>query len=207
MSKARETGLRIFVHVGAWLPLLWIIWRFSQDSLTANPIREIQLETGRIALTILLLSLVCTPVYNITGFVEVRHLRRTLGLYAFLYICLHFLNFIGLDYSFNLSMILDAIGSKRFPLAGLTSFVLLIPLAVTSTKGWIKRLGKNWERLHMLVYPAAVLGVLHYIWAAKAIASIRVPLIYAAALVLLFILRIPPIRDVLIRRVPEMEKG
>ena len=197
MAWWRTNGLRMLVHAAAWVPLLWIIWRFSQGELTANPTREIQLETGRITLTLLLLSLACTPVYNATRFAPVRQWRRTIGLYAFMYASLHFLNFIGLDYGFNLPLILDAIGNKKFPLAGLTAFVLLIPLAVTSTRGWVKRLGKNWERLHKLVYAAAVIGVVHYIWAAKAVASIKVPLVYAAVLVLLFIVRIPVVKRVI----------
>ncbi len=199
MAWWRTNGLRALVHTGALLPLVWIIWRFIQDSLTANPIREIQLETGRIALTLIMLSLTCSPVYNATGFVPVRQVRRTLGLYAFMYAGLHLLNFIGLDYRFNFPQIWGAIADKRFPLAGMASFLLLISIAITSTRGWGDRLGKNWKRLHRMVYVAAAVGVVHYVWAAKSQASMTVPLIYGAVLAVLFIVRIPPIKDMISR--------
>jgi sulfoxide reductase heme-binding subunit YedZ len=200
MAWWRTSGLRVLVHVAAWLPLAWIAWRLSQGNLTANPIREIQLETGRITLTLLLLSLACTPVYNATGFAPVRQWRRTIGLYAFMYAGLHLLNFAGVDYGFNLPQIWGAIADKRFPLAGLAAFVLLIPLAVTSTRGWVERLGKNWKRLHSLVYVAAAIGVIHYAWAAKSQATIEVPLIYGAVLAVLLIVRIPMVKGLISRR-------
>lgn len=199
MGLWRANGLRVPVHAAAWLPLVWIIWRFSQDNLTANPIREIQLETGRITLTLLLLSLACTPVYNASGFTPVRQWRRTLGLYAFMYAGLHLLNFIGLDYGFNFPQIWGAIADKKFPLVGLASFLILIPMAITSTRGWADRLGKNWKRLHRLVYAAAAIGVIHYIWAAKSQASINVPLIFGAVLAVLLIVRIPWVKGLISR--------
>jgi sulfoxide reductase heme-binding subunit YedZ len=193
----RTNGLRVLIHIAAWLPLAWIVWRFSQGNLTANPIREIQLETGRIALTLLLLSLACTPVYNATGFLPLRQWRRTLGLYAFMYAGLHLLNFIGLDYGFNFPQIWGAIADKRFPLAGLAAFIILVPLALTSTRGWVERLGKNWKRLHRLVYVVAAIGVMHYVWAAKSQASTTVPLIFGAVLAVLLIVRIPAVKRVI----------
>lgn len=201
MTWWRAAGFRVSVHAVALLPLLWILWRFSQGELTANPIREIQLETGRITLTLLLLSLACTPVYNATGFAPVRQWRRTLGLYAFMYAGLHFLNFIGLDYGFNFPQIWVAIADKRFPLAGLAAFIILIPLAVTSTRSWADRLGKNRKRLHRMVYLAAAVGVVHYVWAAKSQASVIVPLIYGAVLAVLMIVRISGVKGVISRRV------
>ncbi len=199
MGWWRTTGLRVLVHTGALLPLIWIAWRFTQDNLTANPIREIQLETGRITLTLLLLSLACTPVFHASGFVPVRQWRRTLGLYAFMYACLHLLNFIGLDYGFNFPQIWGAIADKRFPLAGLAAFVILVPLALTSTRGWAERLGKNWKRLHRLVYAAAVAGVIHYVWVAKSQASTTAPFIYGAVLATLLLVRIPMVKKVISR--------
>lgn len=199
MEWFRSTGLRALVHAGALLPLVWVIVRFFQDGLTANPIRQIQLETGRIALTLLLLSLACSPLFYIFGKDKLIQIRRTLGLYAFVYAGLHFLNFAGLDYGFNFSLIVNTVGDRKFPLAGIVSFLLLIPLAVTSTAGWKERLGKNWRRLHRLVYAAALLGVFHYIWAAKSQADVRIPLLYAAALIILFAVRIPSIRRMISR--------
>ncbi|MDO8716832.1 MAG: protein-methionine-sulfoxide reductase heme-binding subunit MsrQ [Dehalococcoidales bacterium] len=194
MPKLKVPSLQILVHIGALLPLAWLAWQFSQDQLTANPIREIQLRTGRYALNLLALSLACTPVYNIFGFKPALQLRRTLGLYAFLYAGLHLLNFIGLDYGFNFTLIEEGIAAKPFALVGLAAFLILLPLAVTSTKGWVKRLGNNWPRLHRLLYVAAVLAVLHFIWLTKSKADIRVPLVYGAVIALLLILRIPVIR-------------
>lgn len=191
MPKLKESGLQLLVHIGALLPLAWLAWQFSQDQLTANPIREIQLRTGRYALNLLMLTLACTPVYNIFGFKPVRRLRRTLGLYTFMYAGLHLLNFFGLDYGFNFGLIREGIYDKPFALVGLAAFLILLPLAITSTKGWVKRLDNNWPRLHRLLYVAGVLAVVHFIWLTKSKADLRVPLIYAAVIVLLLIVRIP----------------
>lgn len=194
MGRFWPAGFRGLVHAAAWLPLAWIIWRLAQDNLTANPIREIQLETGRIAITLLFLSLACSPLYYLSGIEEIKQARRTLGLYAFMYAGLHFLNFTGMDYGFDVPAIVNAVGDKKFPLAGMASFLILIPLAVTSTSGWRERLGKKWKRFHRLVYAAAVLAVFHYIWAAKSQADARIPLTYAAALAALLGARIPAVR-------------
>ena len=199
MGWLKANSLRVFVHAAAWLPLFWIGLRLARGEMTANPIREIQLETGRLTLTILLISLACSPLYKVTGFVPVRQVRRTIGLYAFMYACLHFLNFVGVDYAFNVPLILNAISDRKFPLAGIASFLCLIPIAVTSTKTWFVRLGKNWKRLHRLVYFAAAAGVIHYFWAAKAQPVTVVPLIYGAILAVLLIVRIPVIRDAIAR--------
>ena len=199
MPKLKVPSLQLLVHIGALLPLAWLVWQFSQDQLTANPIREIQLRTGKYALNLLVLSLACTPVYNIFGFKPALQLRRTLGLYAFAYAGLHLLNFIGLDYGFNFALIKEGITDKPFALVGLAAFLILLPLAVTSTKGWVKRLGNNWPRLHRLLYVAGILAVVHFIWLTKSKADLRVPLIYAAVIVLLLIVRIPVIRRLISR--------
>jgi sulfoxide reductase heme-binding subunit YedZ len=199
MGWLRANSLRVFVHAAAWLPLVWIALRLVRGELTANPIREIQLETGRLTLTILLVSLACSPLHNLTGFAAVHQVRRTTGLYAFMYACLHFLNFAGVDYAFNVPLILNVISDRKFPLAGIASFLCLIPAALTSTKAWFVRLGKNWKRLHRLVYFAAAAGVTHYFWAAKAQPVTVVPLIYGAVLIVLLIVRIPVIRDAMRR--------
>jgi len=201
MPKLKVAGLQLLVHIGALLPLAWLVWEFSQDQLTANPIREIQLRTGRYALNLLVLTLACTPVYNILGFKPALQLRRTLGIYAFMYAGLHLLNFLGLDYGFNFALIKDGIAAKPFALVGLAAFILLLPLAVTSTKAWVKRLGNNWPRLHRMVYVAGILAVLHFIWLAKSKASLLEPLIYSAVIAFLLVLRIPVIRGLISRRV------
>ena len=200
MSKLKVSYLQLFVHIGALLPLAWLTWQFSQDQLTANPIREIQLRTGKYALNLLVLTLACTPVYNIFGFEPARKWRRTLGLYAFAYAGLHLLNFIGLDYGFNFGLIKEGIAAKPFALVGLAAFIILLPLAVTSTKAWVKRLGNNWPRLHRLLYVAGILAGLHFIWLTKSKADLREPLIYGTVIVLLLILRAPVIRRLISRR-------
>ncbi|MBI2857061.1 MAG: ferric reductase-like transmembrane domain-containing protein, partial [Chloroflexi bacterium] len=121
------------------------------------------------------------------------------ALYSFMYLSLHVINLVAIDYGFNFALIRkDALIEKRFILAGLTAFLLLLPLAVTSTRGWRKRLGQNWRRLHWLAYPAAILAVVHFVWQTKA--GFRQPLVYLGVLLLLLAFRVPVIRDFLSNR-------
>lgn len=190
----RENWLRVIVHVGAWLPLLWLVWRYLNDDLGADPVTTLNNVTGRTAMILLLLCLAATPVYIVTGFSKVIQVRRALGLYAFMYAGLHFFNFIALDYAFDLNFILaDGIPKKPYILVGLTALILLLALALTSTKGWMRRLRKNWTRLHWLIYPIGLLVITHFLWQAKA-AERYEPLIYAAILAVILLIRVPPIR-------------
>ena len=189
MQRVKVLVIPILLHIGALLPLIILAWDYAQGQLTANPIREIQLRTGRYTLVLLMLSLACTPIYNFTNFRLALRLRRPLGLYAFMYSCLHLLNFIGLDYGFDFSLLWEDIAEKRYIVAGFAAFLILLTLAVTSTKGWVKRLGRNWARLHRLIYAAGILVVLHYLWQVKV--DFRAPLVYAVIVVLLLLLRIP----------------
>lgn len=184
--------LRLTTHIGALTPLAIIIWDYFNNQLTVNPIQEVTLRTGRYALILLILSLACTPLNTAFGWRKVLPLRRTLGLYAFMYAGFHFLIFVGLDYGFDWALIQEAIFEKRYALIGFAAFLILSALAITSTKGWMKRLGKNWKRLHKLVYPAALLVIIHFVWLVKA--DIRRPLTYGAVVVFLLILRWPAIR-------------
>ncbi|MFC1874516.1 sulfite oxidase heme-binding subunit YedZ, partial [Chloroflexota bacterium] len=159
----------------------------------ANPIQEIQLRTGRYALILLMLSLTPTPIHKLTGLTQVLALRRTLGLYAFVYTCLHLLNFVGLDYGFNLAWLWADISEKRYVVVGFGAFLILLILAITSTRGWKQRLDRNWKRLHRLVYIGGALAVLHYLWQVKL--DLRAPLIYGAIIVLLLLLRIPKVGE------------
>jgi len=195
---------QLLTHIAALLPLAVLAWDFAQNQLTVNPIEEIQLRTGKYALVLLVLSLACTPINRIFGLKLVLPLRRLLGLYAFMYASLHFLNFVGLDYGFDFALIREDISEKRFALAGFAAFLSLLPLAITSSKGSMKRLGKNWERLHWLVYLAALLAVTHFIWQVKA--DIREPLLYGAVVVLLLIVRLPPVRKA-VRELGSQLKG
>jgi sulfoxide reductase heme-binding subunit YedZ len=187
MRTVRATLFWIVFHVAALVPLFLLIWDYTQGQVTANPIREIQLRTGRTTLLFLTLTLACTPIYNLTGFRQVILLRRPLGLYTFAYASLHLLNFIGVDYHFDFSLLWTDISEKRYIIAGLATFLILLALAITSTRGWMRRLGRNWERLHSLIYVAGILAVLHYFWQLKV--TIRAPFIYGIVIILLLILR------------------
>lgn len=195
----RENWLRVIVHVGAWLPLAWLVWNWFNDNLGVDPVTTINNVTGRTAMILLLLCLSVTPVCILTDFKQVLRVRRALGLYAFLYASIHFANFIALDYGFDLQFILDdGIQTKPYILVGLAALLILVALAITSTKGWQKRLKRNWTRLHALIYPVGVLVMLHFFWQAKA-AEKWEPLIYALVLGLLLFVRLPPIRRTIVK--------
>lgn len=194
----RENWLRVIVHGGAWLPFLWLAWGWLNNTLGADPVATINNITGRTAMILLLLCLAATPLYIVTGFRQGITVRRALGLYAFLYAAIHFANFIALDYGFDLQFILDdGIQTKPYILVGLTALLMLLALAVTSTKGWQRRLKRNWTRLHALIYPVGVLVMLHFFWQAKA-AEKWEPLIYGVVLGLLLLVRVPPVRKTIV---------
>lgn len=183
--------LQIVVHAGALLPLAWLLWRASQGLFLVDPVREITTFTGQAALVLLLLSLACTPLNTITGYKPLLRLSRPLGLYAFLYVSLHFATFVGLDYGFDLDLLVVGIFDQRYVIVGFAAGLILLALALTSTKGWQKRLGKAWKRLHRFVYLAGVLVIVHFVWLSK---DPRLALRYGAVLAVLLVLRIPPVR-------------
>ena len=191
VRKLKTRWLQTLTHIVALLPLAWLLWAYWQGLFIIDPIKEITTRTGKTALILLTLSLACTPAYAIFGFKQVLRLRRPLGLYAFMYAGLHFLIFVGLDYGFDLDLITLDILDQRYVLVGFAAGLLLLPLAITSTQGWRKRLGKNWKRLHRLVYLAAILAIVHFAWRVK---DIREPLRYGAVLALFLIMRIPGVR-------------
>jgi sulfoxide reductase heme-binding subunit YedZ len=182
----------------AW-PLLLMIWEYFQGTLGIDIVNAINNRTGRTAVILLMASLACTPLNILFGWRQVLTLRKSLGLWAFAYALLHLLNFVGLDYAFNVGQIFqDAILSKPYILAGLLSLLILIPLAATSTRGAMRRLGRNWKRLHRFAYAAGVLATLHFLWQAKA-AERTEPLLYAVALALLLVVRVPGVRHAIVR--------
>ena len=193
----RFTWFQAAVHIGALLPLVFLIINWYQDNLTFNPIQALELRTGKYALILLLLSLACTPINTLLGFSQVIKVRRPLGLYAFFYAGIHFLIFIGLDYQFNLTLLQEAIFEKRYALVGFGAGLILLALALTSTRGWMKRLGRTWTKLHKFVYLAGILVIIHYVWLVKS--DIRVPLLYGVILVLLLVARLPRVRKQLSR--------
>ncbi|MFC2014513.1 sulfite oxidase heme-binding subunit YedZ [Chloroflexota bacterium] len=196
MYKLKKNWVRLVAHTAALLPLAFLIWDFTQDRLTVNPIQAIQLRTGKYALVLLVITLAATPVSRLFSSRQVLALRRPLGLYAFLYTSLHLLNFLVLDYRFDFFLIKEDLFEKRFAIAGFIAFLCLLPLAITSTRGWIVRLGKRWKNLHRLIYPAAVLAVVHFGWQVKA--DIREPLGYGVIVLLLLLVRLPVIKSLLI---------
>jgi sulfoxide reductase heme-binding subunit YedZ len=191
LERLRERWLQILVHVAALLPLVLLVWQYWQGQSLVDPVGEITTRTGKTALILLVLSLAVTPIYTVSGFKPVLRVRRALGLYSFLYISLHFLTFIGLDYQFETGLIGGAIFDQPFVLAGFVTGLLLVPLALTSTKGFQKRLGKHWKLVHRLVFLAVILDLVHFAWLVK---DIREPLRYAAVVALLLALRIPRVR-------------
>jgi sulfoxide reductase heme-binding subunit YedZ len=199
LAALKANWLWLAANVAAAMPLVLIVWDYSQGVLGIDPVNAINNRTGRTAIVLLLASLACTPLNILFGWRQVVGLRKSLGLWAVAYAGLHLLNFLGLDYAFNLGQIMqDAVLDKPYILAGLAALLLLIPLAVTSTRGWMRRLGKNWKRLHRLAYGAGVLAVLHFLWQAKA-AERWEPLIYALVLGALLAVRLPPLRRTLVR--------
>lgn len=155
-----------------------------QPDLGANPIEKITHTTGDWILIFLCVTLAITPLRRILSQPWLIKFRRMFGLFAFFYACLHFLTYIWLDQFFSWSSIVKDVAKRPFITAGFTGFVLLIPLAITSTAGWIRRLGgKRWQKLHRLIYVSAVAGVVHYYWLVKS--DIRLPLMYAAIVTLL----------------------
>jgi methionine sulfoxide reductase heme-binding subunit len=187
----RKNWLRVLIHIGAWVPLAWLAIQYLQGAFLVDPIREMTTHTGKTALVLLVLSLACTPISTVTGLKQVLRVRRALGLYALLYASVHFAIFVGLDYGFDLGLLGEAIFEQRYVIVGFAAGLILLLLGITSTRGWQKRLRRNWKRLHRLVYVAAVLAVAHFLWLVK---DPQEPLRYAALVIGLLVLRLPPIR-------------
>lgn len=180
--------LKPVVFGAALVPALLLVRRAMTDDLGANPIEEITHQTGLWTLRFLLITLAVTPLRRLTGWHAVIRLRRMLGLFAFFYVCLHFLTYMVLDHFFNFDAIVADIAKRPYVTVGFTGFVLLIPLALTSTAGMVRRLGRKWQRLHQLIYIAAFCGVLHYLWLVKA--DLRDPRFYSVTLAVLLGVRV-----------------
>jgi sulfoxide reductase heme-binding subunit YedZ len=195
----RYTPLQIAVHLYGWSAIVLLLIDYFTGNLTANPIQALEQRTGRHAITLLVMSLACTPLNNIFGWRELIKRRRALGLYAFLYATIHVIIFVDLDYGLAWSLILQTILEKPYIIVGVITFLMLIPLAFTSFSIWQKRLGKSWKKLHQLVYLIAPMAALHYAWGKKGDffrlqGEIIRPLIYASIIILLLIMRLPQVR-------------
>lgn len=180
--------LKPAVFLACLVPLAQLAFNAYTGDLGANPIETITRFTGSWSLIILIASLAVTPLRRITGRNELIKLRRMLGLFAFFYAALHFATYMVLDLYFDFPAILKDILKRPYITVGFTALVLMIPLAVTSTAGMIRRLGKRWQQLHYLVYVIAVLGVVHFYWLVKA--DISRPVQYGAVLALLLAYRL-----------------
>lgn len=189
-----ERWFPALVHLACLLPIPILIYDAWSGNLTADPIRGSLLRTGKIALELLVFSLACTPLNTIFGFSPALKVRRALGDYAFLYVCLHFAIFVSLDFGFEFQYIFPEL-VKPYLLVGLIAGILLIPLAITSFSPWPKRLGKNWKRLHNFVYLINLLSALHFILVVKQ--GVTEPYLWMILILFLLVLRLPPIRHAL----------
>jgi len=171
------------------VPLVRLIVFGGSGGLGANPIEFITRSTGTWTLVGLLATLSVTPLRRLTGRAELLRYRRMLGLFTFFYASLHFVTYVWLDQFFDPAAIAKDIIKRPFITVGFTAFVLLIPLAATSTHAMMRRLGRRWQHLHRLIYPIALLGVIHYLWLVKK--DLTEPLIYGAILALLLAVRLP----------------
>jgi sulfoxide reductase heme-binding subunit YedZ len=170
-------------------PLAYLGWRTHRGDLTANPVEFIQHFTGDWTLRFLLITLSVTPLRKILKLPDLIRFRRMFGLFAFFYVCLHFLTYIWPDQNFDLAGIWKDVAKRPFITVGFLGFILLIPLALTSTKGSIRRLGgKRWQALHRFIYISALCGVVHYYWLVKS--DHRLPILYGAILAVLLLYRL-----------------
>jgi len=184
----RNKILKPIVFLAALIPLGLLAYGALRGDLGANPIETITHQTGLWTLILLLATLSITPLRRFTGINWLIQYRRMLGLFAFFYGCLHLTTYLWLDQSFDLHAIVKDVYKRPFITAGFTGFMLMVPLALTSTRGWIRRLGKRWQILHRLIYFSAAAGVTHFIWLVKK--DIREPLIYGAILAVLLGVRV-----------------
>jgi sulfoxide reductase heme-binding subunit YedZ len=182
------------------LPATWLFTNFFLENLGANPFEALTRQSGEWTLRFLLVVLAITPLRKLTRQSWLMTYRRMLGLYVFFYACLHLMTYLWFDQFFDWNEILIDILKRPFITVGMLAFVLLVPLAITSTNNWMRRLGKRWKQLHQTVYIIGILAVLHYLWLVKA--DLREPLIYAGILLLLLGYRVN--YKMLLRRIKQI---
>ncbi|HIE25597.1 MAG TPA: sulfoxide reductase heme-binding subunit YedZ [Anaerolineales bacterium] len=199
--------LKILILFLGIFPLAKLFFDFFTNNFSPNPIQDLEQQTGFAAITLLVLSLAVTPLRILFKWRDLAKYRRTLGLYAFFYATLHISVYFAIDYAFNWSLLFEATLEKRYTLIGTTAYLLLIPLAITSYKWGIKKIGKNWRTLHKLVYLIAPMLILHFAWARKGDifslqGNILQPFIYGLFVFLLLVFRIPFIQ----KNLPSLRK-
>ena len=181
--------LKPAVLTGGLVPIATIVLRGVRGELGADPIAQALNQLGLVALVFLIAALACTPLKALTGVTWPLRIRRMLGLFAFFYATLHVTTYVAVDQRFDWTAIFDDLTKRRFIYVGATTFVLLVPLAVTSTNGWVRRLGfPAWKRLHRLAYLATVLAVVHFVWRVKK--DLSEPLAYGSVLAALLLVRV-----------------
>jgi methionine sulfoxide reductase heme-binding subunit len=170
---------KVLVFLACLAPAVWLAIRTLTGRLGINPVEDLELTTGIWALRFLVATLLVTPARRLTGWNRVIQYRRMLGLFSFFYASVHFAIYVGVDQFFAFDFIVKDVAKRPFITMGFTAFVLMIPLALTSTRGWIRRLGRRWQVLHRLVYVSGVCAAIHYLWKVKVM--IGSPVYYAAA--------------------------
>ena len=194
MRESRIATIKIAVFAAALAPFSALVYQGFTDALGANPVEAITHSTGEWTLRLLLVTLAITPLRLLTGRVWLVRLRRMVGLFAFFYLMLHFTTYAVLDASLDLAYVIEDVADRLYITAGFTAFVMLVPLAATSTNAMVRRLGPaRWRKLHRLVYAAAICGALHFLWLVKA--DLREPLIYTAILAVLLAARLPVVAN------------
>jgi sulfoxide reductase heme-binding subunit YedZ len=180
---------KVVVFTACLVPLAMLLWRGFHGDLGADPVAFVEHATGDWVLRFLVITLGITPLRKILRLPQLIRFRRMLGLFAFFYVCLHLSTWVGVDHRFNWSELAPDVAKRPYVTMGLTGFVLLVPLAITSTAGWIRRLGgKRWRLLHRAIYASAIAGVIHYYWLVKS--DVRKPLEYAFLVAVLLAWRI-----------------
>ena len=188
--EKRITAVRAGLFALALAPFTALLVSGFTGALGANPVETITHTTGEWTLRLLLATLAITPLRHLTGWVWLTRLRRMVGLFAFFYLMLHFTTYAVLDASLDLAYVVEDVADRLYITAGFAAFVMLVPLAATSTNAMVRRLGPvRWRRLHRIVYAAGICGVLHYLWLVKA--DPREPLVYAGILAVLLAARLP----------------
>lgn len=179
---------RLLLFVLSLLPAAWLAFRLVQGDLGANPAETLQLDTGIWALRFLILTLAVTPIRRLTGWNRIIQFRRMLGLFAFFYACLHLVAYAVFDRYMDFSGVWEDVVRRPFITAGMVALLAMVPLAVTSTKGWIRRMGRRWQTLHRLIYVSAIAAAVHYLWKVKIMSGS--PVYHAAIIAALLLFRV-----------------